>query len=128
MHLTVIPFDKQIYLETPNAENFPIQFPNRRCHIINNDQEFWNNVDSRIHAIQYHSDGLKQIEYNNPRENVVITDISIIQKYIDRFNLTEQTYQSQCNWDKNNVQITLADGTKRAETQEEKVARIGPRP
>ena len=123
MHLTVIPIDKQIYLETADT-----QFPNRRCHIIDNDQGFWNNVDPRIHAIQYHSDGIKEIEYNNPRENVVITDISILQKYIDRFNLTEQTYQSQLAWDKNNVQITLADGTKRAETLEEKITRLGPRP
>jgi ABC-type uncharacterized transport system ATPase subunit len=123
MHLTVIPEDKQIYLETADT-----QFPNRRCHIIDNDSEFWNNVDPRIHAIQYHSDGIKQIEYKNPREDVVITDITTIQKYIDRFNLTEQTYQTQIAWDKNNVQITLSDGTKRAETSEEKVARIGPRP
>ena len=123
MHLTVIPSDKQIYLETSDT-----QYPIRRCHVIDNDSEFWNNVDPRIHAIQYHSDGIKQIEYKNPREDVVITDISIVQKFIDRFNLTEQTYQSQLSWDNNNVQITLADGIKRAETQEEKVARIGPRP
>jgi ABC-type uncharacterized transport system ATPase subunit len=123
MHLTVIPSDKQIYLETSDK-----QFPNRRCHVVDNDQEFWNNVDSRIHAIQYHSDGLKQIEYKNPREDVVITDIATIQKYVDRFNLTEQTYQSQLVWDNNNVQITLADGSKRAETSEEKITRLGPRP
>ena len=123
MHLTVIPSDKQICLETSDT-----QFPNRRCHIIGNDSEFWNNVDTRIHAIQYHSDGFKQIEYKNPREDVVITNISEVQKYIDRFNLTEQTYQSQLAWDNNNVQITLENGTKRAETQEEKVARLGPRP
>jgi hypothetical protein len=123
MHLTVIPSDKQIYLETSDT-----QYPNRRCHVIDNDQEFWNNVDPRIHAIQYHTDGLKQIEYKNPREDVVITDISILQKYIDRFNLTEQTYQSQIAWDNNNVQITLADSTKRAETSEEKITRLGPRP
>jgi len=123
MHLTVIPSDQAIYLETIEC-----QHPNRRCHVINNDSEFWNSVDPRIIAIQYHSDGLKQIEYKNPREDVVITDESILKKYIDRFNLTEQTYQAQVSWDKNNVQITLADGSKRAETSEEKVARIGPRP
>jgi hypothetical protein len=123
MHLTVIPEDKQIYLETADT-----QFPNRRCHVVDNDSEFWNNVDPRIHAIQYHIDGLKQIEYKNPKENVVITDISIIQKYIDRFNLTEQTYQAQVAWDKNNVQITLENGTKKAETQEQKINRIGSRP
>ena len=118
MHLTVIPSDKQIYLETLDT-----QYPNRRCHIIDNDSEFWNSIDSRILAIQYHSDGLKQIEYKNPREDVVITDIAIIQKYIDRFNLTEQTYQSQLAsqfaWDNNNVQ---------GETREQKVTRLGPRP
>jgi hypothetical protein len=114
MHLTVIPIDKQIYLETSDT-----QYPMRRCHVIDNDSEFWNNVDPRIHAIQYHSDGLKQIEYKNPREDVVITDISIIQKYIDRFNLTEQTYQSQIAWDKNNVQ---------GENIEQKITRLGPRP
>jgi ABC-type uncharacterized transport system ATPase subunit len=114
MHLTVIPSDKQIYLET-----FDTQFPNRRCHIIDNDQEFWNSVDPRIIAIQYHSDGLKQIEYKNPREDVVITDVSTVQKYIDRFNLTEQTYQSQIAWDSNNV---------KGETKEQKVTRLGPRP
>ena len=123
MHLTVIPSDKQIYLETSDT-----QYPNRRCHVIDNDSEFWNSVDPRIHAIQYHSDGLKQIEYNNPRENVVITDESIIKKYIDRFNLTEQTYQSQLAWDNNNVLIDLEDGKKRLETLEEKITRIGPRP
>jgi hypothetical protein len=123
MHLTVIPSDKAIYLETADA-----QFPNRRCHIINNDSEFWNNIDPRIHAIQYHSDGDKHIEYKNPQENVLITDESILQKYIERFNLTEQTYQSQLAWDNNNVQITLADGTKIAETLEQKITRLGPRP
>lgn len=114
MHLTVIPSDKQIYLETSDT-----QFPNRRCHVIDNDSEFWSSVDPRIIAIQYHSDGLKQIEYKNPREDVVITDISIVQKYIDRFNLTEQTYQAQVAWDKNNVQ---------GETLEQKITRLGPRP
>jgi hypothetical protein len=123
MHLTVIPSDKQIYLETSDT-----QYPMRRCHIIDNDSEFWNSVDPRIHAIQYHSNGLKQIEYKNPRENVVITNVSDVQKYVDRFNLTEQTYQSQLAWDNNNVKITLADESKRAETLEEKITRIGPRP
>jgi len=123
MHLTVIPSDKQIYLETTD-----LQYPNRRCHVIDNDSEFWDSIDSRILAIQYHSDGLKQIEYNNPREDVVITDISEVQKYIDRFNLTEQTYQSQIAWDNNNVQITLENNTQRAETREEKINRLGPRP
>jgi ABC-type uncharacterized transport system ATPase subunit len=123
MHLTVIPSDQAIYLETIEC-----QHPNRRCHVVNNDSEFWNSVDPRIIAIQYHSDGLKQIEYKNPREDVPITDESILKKYIDRFNLTEQTYQAQVSWDKNNVQITLENGSKRAETLEEKVARIGPRP
>lgn len=114
MHLTVIPEDKQIYLETSDK-----QYPNRRCHVIDNDQEFWNNVDPRIHAIQYHSDGLKQIEYKNPREDIVITDITTIQKYIDRFNLTEQTFQSRLAWDNNKVQ---------GETLEQKITRLGPRP
>jgi hypothetical protein len=123
MHLTVIPSDKQIYLETADT-----QFPNRRCHVIDNDSEFWNSIDSRILAIQYHSDGLKQIEYKNPREDVVITDVSLVQKYIDRFNLAEQTYQSQVAWDNNKVVITLADNKKRSETLEEKITRIGPRP
>ena len=123
MHLTVIPSDLAIYLETIEC-----QHPNRRCHVINNDSEFWNSVYPRIIAIQYHSDGLKQIEYKNPREDVPITDVSSLQKYIDRFNLTEQTYQAQVSWDKNNVQITLANGTKRAETSEEKITRLGPRP
>ena len=123
MHLTVIPSDKQIYLETSD-----LQYPNRRCHIIDNDSEFWNSVDPRINAIQYHSDGLKQIEYNNPREDVVITDASDVQKYVDRFNLTEQTYQAQIAWDNNNVKITLEDNTQRAETKEEKINRLGPRP
>ena len=49
MHLTVIPNDLTIYLET-----FDTQYPMRRCHVINNDSEFWNSVDPRIHAIQYH--------------------------------------------------------------------------
>jgi ABC-type uncharacterized transport system ATPase subunit len=123
MHLTVIPSDQAIYLETIEC-----QHPNRRCHVVNNDSEFWNSVDPRIIAIQYHSDGLKQIEYKNPREDVPITDESILKKYIDRFNLTEQTYQAQVSWDKNNVQITLENGTKRAETSEEKITRLGPRP
>jgi hypothetical protein len=123
MHLTVIPSDKQIYLETTD-----LQFPNRRCHVIDNDQEFWNNVDPRIHAIQYHTDGDKHIEYKNPQENIPITDTSILQKYVDRFNLTEQTYQSQITWDNNNVKITLEDNTERTETREEKITRLGPRP
>ena len=113
MHLTVIPSDKQIYLETLDA-----QYPNRRCHVIN-DQQFWSSVDTRIHAIQYHSDGLKQIEYKNPREDILISDISTIQKYIDRFNLAEQIYQSQIIWDNNNIQD---------ETLEQKITRLGSRP
>jgi hypothetical protein len=112
MHLTVIPLDKQIYLETSD-----VQYPVRRCHVI--DSEFWNSVDPRIIAIQYHSDGLKQIEYKNPREDVLITDISTIQKYVDEFNLAEQKYQSQLSWDNNNVQ---------GETSEQKISRLGPRP
>ena len=123
MHLTVIAIDKQIYLETSDT-----QYPNRRCHFIDNDQEFWNSVDPRIHAIQYHSEGLKQIEYKNPREDIVITDISILQKYIDRFNLTEQTYQSQLAWDNNNAEVALEDKSKRTETLEEKITRLGSRP
>ena len=114
MHLTVIPSDKQIYLETTD-----VQFPNRRCHIIDNDQQFWDSVDPRIHAIQYHSEGQKEFELKNPSENVPITDVSILQKYIDRFNLTEQTYQSQLAWDNNRVQ---------GETLEQKINRLGPRP
>lgn len=124
MHLTVIPSDQAIYFETIEC-----QHPNRRCHIINNDSEFWASVDKDIHAIQYHSDGQKEIEYkvSSGKGNVPITDVSTLQKYIDRFNLTEQTYQAQVSWDKNNVQVTV-DGVTRAETLEEKVARIGPRP
>ena len=130
MHLTVIPSDKQIYLETPNAEHLPTQFPMRRCHVIDNDQEFWAPIPNDIHAIQYHDDGQKEIEYktSSGKGNVPITDVSSLQKYIDRFNLTEQTYQAQVSWDKNNVQITLADGSKRAETSEEKITRLGSRP
>jgi hypothetical protein len=125
MHLTVIPSDLAIYLETIEC-----QHPNRRCHVINNDSEFWASIPNDIHAIQYHSDGQKEIEYktSSGKGNVPITDESTLQKYIDRFNLTEQTYQAQVSWDKNNVQITLENGTKRAETSEEKITRLGPRP
>jgi hypothetical protein len=116
MHLTVIPSDQAIYFETIEC-----QHPNRRCHIINNDSEFWASVPSDIHAIQYHSDGQKEIEYkvSSGKGNVPITDASTLQKYIDRFNLTEQTYQAQVAWDKNNVQD---------ETYEQKITRLGPRP
>jgi hypothetical protein len=121
MHLTVIPFDKQIYLETPNATHYPTNWPNRRCHIIENDSEFWNSVDKDIHAIQYQDDGQKEIEYktSSGKGNVPITDVSSLQKYINRFNLTEQTYQSQLAWDNNNAQD---------ETFEQKVTRLGARP
>ena len=116
MHLTVIPSDKQIYLET-----FDTQFPNRRCHVIDNDQEFWASIPNDIHAIQYHDDGQKEIEYktSSGKGNIPITDVSSLQKYIDRFNLTEQTYQTQVAWDKNNIQ---------GETLEQKITRLGPRP
>ena len=116
MHLTVIPSDQAIYLETIEC-----QHPNRRCHVINNDSEFWASVPSDIHAIQYHDDGQKEIEYkaSSGKGNVQITDVSILQKYINRFNLTEQTYQSQLAWDNNNVQ---------GETKEQKITRLGPRP
>ena len=125
MHLTVIPGDQAIYFETIDC-----QHPNRRCHIINNDSEFWNSIDKDIHAIQYHDDGQKEIEYkvSSGKGNVPITDVSSLQKYIDRFNLTEQTYQAQIAWDNNNVKITLEDNTQRAETLEEKTNRLGPRP
>lgn len=116
MHLTVIPSDKQIYLETSD-----IQYPSRRCHVINNDSEFWASVPSDIHAIQYHDDGQKEIEYkvSSGKGNVPITDVSTLQKYIDRFNLTEETYQAQLVWDNNNVQ---------GETLEQKITRLGSRP
>jgi hypothetical protein len=114
MHLTVIPSDKQIYLETTD-----LQYPNRRCHVIDNDSAFWDSIDSRILAIQYHLDGLKQIEYKNPREDIVITDVSTLDIYIDRFNLTEQNYQSQLAWDNNNIE---------GETKEQKITRLGSRP
>lgn len=113
MHLTVTTEDKQIYLETNDAI-----FPNRRAHTIN-DNSFWNSVDSRIIAIQYHSDGLKQIEYKNPRQDVVITDISTVQKFIDKFNQAESLYQSQLAWDSNNIPD---------ETFEQKITRLGQRP
>lgn len=117
MHLTVIPGDKQIYLET--AE---VLWPYRMCHVVN-ESSFWNSIDQRIHAIQYHSDGLKQIEYKNPRENIFITDESILNIYIIKFNERETAYQallvSQKEWDSNNVQN---------ETLQEKINRIGPRP
>ena len=124
MHLTVIPSDQAIYLETIEC-----QHPNRRCHVINNDSEFWASVPSDIHAIQYHDDGQKEIEYkkSSGKGKVPITDVSSLQKYIDRFNLTEQTYQAQVSWDKNNVQVTI-NGVTRAETSEEKITRLGPRP
>jgi len=118
MHLTVIPEDKAIYLDTPNAVNVPTIFPERRIHTIE-DQEFWNSVDPRIHAIQYHTDGVQEIEYKNPGENVAITDSATVQKYIDKFNSVEQVYQAQLTWDNNNVQ---------GETNEQKIARLGPRP
>ena len=89
MHLTVIPSDKQIYLETTD-----VQFPNRRCHIIDNDQQFWDSVDPRIHAIQYHSDGQKEFELKNPSENVPITDVSILQKYMGKFILNQASLKS----------------------------------
>jgi hypothetical protein len=86
-------------------------------------------VPNDIHAIQYHSDGQKEIEYktSSGKGNVPITDESTLKKYIDRFNLTEQTYQAQVSWDKNNVQVTI-NGVTRAETSEEKITRLGPRP
>jgi proliferating cell nuclear antigen len=49
----------------------------------------------------------------------ITADSSTLQKYIDRFNLTEQTYQAQLVWDKNRV---------KGETLEQKVTRLGPRP
>ena len=125
MHLTVIPSDLAIYLETIEC-----QHPNRRCHVINNDSEFWASIPNDIHAIQYHSDGQKEIEYktSSGKGNVPITDVSTLQKYIDRFNLTEQTYQVQVAWDLNTLKIPLENGKMRNETNEEKVIRLGPRP
>jgi hypothetical protein len=116
MNLTVIPDDKAIYLETIE---FP--FPNRRCHIID-DVKFWNDIDKDIHAIQYHDDGQKEIEYkiSSGKGNVPITDISILQVYIDKFNLTEQIYQASITaWDNNNIE---------GETRGQKIFRLGPRP
>ena len=107
MHLTVIPSDKQIYLETSD-----LQYPNRRCHIIDNDSEFWNSVDSRINAIQYHSDGLKQIEYNNQTIMVVENDYRKIDFQIStpiishRFKVSTTT----------GVSFTLPEGTTEKHT------------
>jgi capsid portal protein len=66
-------------------------------------------------------DGENKLNIKIQEKMLLLQMISILQKYIDRFNLTEQTYQAQVSWDKNNVQITLADGTKRAETQKKKL-------
>jgi hypothetical protein len=120
MHLTVIPSDKQIYLETPNANNNPTSWPLRRCLTIN-DPEFWASVPSDIHAIQYHSDGQKEIEYtlSSGKGNIPITDVSSLQKYIDRFNAAEPIYQAQVIWEKD---------CPEGETVPQKIARLGPYP
>jgi len=113
MHLTVIPSDKSIYLETSDKT-----WPQRRCHTID-DSNFWSSIDPNIHAIQYHTDGAKHKELKNPKEIVTISNESEVQIFIDKFNSAETVYQSQIVWDNDNV----AD-----ETIEEKITRLGPRP
>ena len=129
MHLTITTEDRQIYLETPNAVHYPTNWPTRRAHIINDDS-FWNSVDKDIWAIQYHTDGDKHIEYktSSGKGNVTITDTSILQKFIDKFNLTEQLFQVQTAWDKDTLVITNELGHVRSENVQEKTTRLGPRP
>lgn len=113
MHLTVTPSDKQIYLEADGHV-----WPNRKVWKIE-EPDFWSSLDPRISAIQYHTDGLKQKELKGPREDVVITDVSEVQMFVDKFNEYETVYQNQVAWDNNNVE---------GETEEQKIARLGPRP
>ena len=119
MHLTVIPADKAIYLETST-----IIWPNRVCHIINDDS-FWSSIDPTIHAIQYHDNDVQEIEYEvkSGKGNVSITNVADLQIYVDRFNQQESLYQSQVAaqqaWINNNVQ---------GETPAQKIARLGAMP
>jgi hypothetical protein len=68
----------------------------------------------RTHMFNLHQQFINDLRPNN----LFITN-TIVQKYVDRFNLTEQTYQSQIAWDNNNVQ---------GETSEQKITRLGSRP
>lgn len=92
------------------------------------DDNFWlNNLDKNIRAIQYTGDNndLDQVEYRDKTPNSVFTgDIKIFADKWDEAHLLNM----QNLWDNNNIQITLADNSKRPETSEEKINRIGQRP
>lgn len=121
MHLTVITKDKSIYLETKDAI-----WPNRKYFIINNDS-FWNSIDQDIWAIQYHTDGTKEIEYkvSTGKGNVLLKEELIdINKFVNKFNEAEAEYQRVLEerkiWD---AQELLPD-----ETYGDKIKRLGIRP
>lgn len=117
MHLTVVTKSKQIYLETKDAI-----WPNRKCFVINNNS-FWESIDQDIWAIQYHTDGVKEIEYkaSTGRGNVTLVDGLIdINIFINKFNEAETEYQNtlekQKIWDAQGLlpgEVNMGDKIKR---------------
>jgi hypothetical protein len=114
---TIIAVDKRIIKQYENAIGYEIL-----------DNNFWlNNLNQNIKAIQYTNDSndFDQVEYKDNTPNSIFSgDIKIFSDKWDEVHLLNL----QNSWDSSNIEITLEDNTKRAETIEEKINRLGPRP
>jgi hypothetical protein len=114
---TIIAVDKRIIKQYDTTIGYEIL-----------DNNFWsNNLNQNIKAIQYTGDNndSDQIEYKDNTPNSIFNgDIKVFADKWDEAHLLNL----QNLWDNNNIEITLADNTKRIETNEEKINRLGSRP
>ena len=99
------------------------------AYIIEDDSFWGQDKFSNVWAIQYHDDNLDHndtIEYrdNTPHATWNNGNLGDFQDFITRWDAAHLT-QLQSDWDNNN--LTNEDGSS-AETEEEKIARLGPRP
>ena len=91
---------------------------------------FWNQAKfSNLHAIQYTNDNTDndQVEYNDGSQNGIYDEsvLGSFNQFIDMFD-ARHLLGLQGDWDNNNLYDD--DGNIIAETTEQKVARLGPRP
>ena len=92
------------------------------------DDSFWNDSKfANIWAIQYGTSVTSdEVEYRDDTAHTSFADADIgdISQFSSRWDSAHLT-QLQSDWDNNN--LTNEDGSS-AETEEEKIARLGPRP
>jgi len=125
---TVVFDDKMIYKKTADAS------ASEPKAVVVNDDAFWNQSKfSNIHAIQFTDDNVDndQVEYKDDTEhsNYDASVLGSFNEFITRFD-TAWLAKIQNDWDMDNVVVEdpADSGTYRAETSDEKIARIGARP